>query len=90
MCNIYLDGLLAREKQHRDDENTSYEAFSDFSDPSGYGGFVPSSSWLCMMYDRFIENHGEEIDQKCAMGSADICSIDHSHKVNHHIFNCVS
>jgi hypothetical protein len=77
----YLDGLLARAKQHQEESNSGYEAFSDFADTSGYGGFMPSSSWLCMMYDRFIEDHGEEIDQRCAMGSAEICSIDHSHKV---------
>jgi hypothetical protein len=55
--------------------------FSEFGDAQGYGGFVPSSSWLCMMYDHFIEDHGEQIDQRCAMCSADICAIDHSHKV---------
>jgi hypothetical protein len=81
---------LAQKKQHRDYENSTYKAFSDFADPSGDGGFVPSSSWLCMMYDHFIKDHGEEIDQKCAMGSVDICSIDHSHKVNHCIFDHVN
>src|SRR6266481_4732895 len=39
----YLDGLLT----HRDDADptTIYEAYSDFLDPTRYGGFVPSSSW---------------------------------------------
>lgn len=77
----YLDGLLAREKSHPAGLDGSYEAFSEFGDAQGYGGFAPSSSWLCMIYDRFIEDHGEQIDQKCAMCSADICAIDHSHKV---------
>lgn len=81
----YLDGLLSC--QHgTDDPTTTYEAFSDFSDRAGYGGFVPSSSWLCMMYDAFIEDHGEQIDQKCAMGSGDICCLDHSHKVRSKTF----
>jgi len=68
----YLDGLLAREKQQQEESGSAYEAFSDFADTSGYGGFVLSSSWLCMMYDHFIEDHGEDIDQRCAMGSAEI------------------
>jgi len=77
----YLDGLLARAKHHQEESDSVYEAFSDFADTSGYGGFVPSSSWLRMMYVYFIKDHREEIDQRCAMGSAKICSIDHSHKV---------
>ena len=77
----YLDGLLTHEKSCPAVLDASYEAFSEFGDAQGYGGFVPSSSWLCMMYDRFIEDHGEQIDQRCAMCSADICAIDHSHKV---------
>jgi len=80
----YLDGLLTR--RDNADPTTTYEVFSDFSDPAGYGGFVPSSSWLCMMYDAFIEDHGEQIDQKCAMCSGDICSLDHSHKVRSKTF----
>lgn len=56
--------------------------FSTFSDGTGYGGFVPSSSWLCAIYDGFIEKHKDQIDQRCAMGTAEICSIDHSHKVS--------
>jgi hypothetical protein len=33
------------------------------------------------MYDRFIEEHKEELEQHTAMLSAEICAIDHSHKV---------
>ena len=78
----YLDKILACQKARLDtDPLSTYETFSGFSDRDGYGRFVPSSSWLCMMYDTFIEDHGEQIDQKCAMGSAKICCLDHSHKV---------
>jgi len=33
------------------------------------------------MYDKLIEEHGTQIDQKAAMLPAEICAIDHSHKV---------
>jgi hypothetical protein len=42
----YLDGLLAGEKQHQDDDNSTYEAFSDFADPSGYG-----TKFIMALYD---------------------------------------
>jgi hypothetical protein len=77
----YLDGLLTHEKSCPAVLDASYKAFSEFGDAQGYGGFVPSSSWLCMMYDCFIEDHGKQIDHRCAMSGADICAIDHSHKV---------
>ena len=64
-----------------DGPQPTFEAFSKFADPEGYAGFIPSSSWLCMMYDSFIKKHGTEIDQKTAMLSADIIAIDHSHEV---------
>ena len=59
----------------------SYQPFGIFSDPLGCSGFVPSSQWLCGMYDKLIEDHGMEIDQKIAMCSGEICAIDHSYKV---------
>ena len=79
----YLDGVLSRSCRTDLDDGpqATYEAFSQFADTDGYAGFVPSSSWLCMMYDSFIEKHGPEIDQKTAMLSGDIIAIDHSHKV---------
>lgn len=79
----YLDGILSRSNRTdlNDGPQPTFEAFSKFADPEGYAGFVPSSSWLCMMYDSFVEKHGTEIDQKTAMLSADIIAIDHSHKV---------
>lgn len=87
----YLDGILARRKYNMDHEaSPSYEAFSMFSDTAGYGGFVPSSSWLCMMYDSFVEGHAPQINQKCAMGSGEICAIDHSHKVCYLFINSCS
>jgi len=33
------------------------------------------------MYDRFMEDHRHEFNQHTAMLSAEICAIDHSHKV---------
>ncbi|KAF7971123.1 hypothetical protein HWV62_21994, partial [Athelia sp. TMB] len=82
----YLEGIIFRKKCHLDAEiSEPYEPFGTFSDATGYAGFIPSSSWLCTIYDDFIEEHKAQIDQKCAMGSAEICSIDHSHKITKQI-----
>ena len=75
----YLQGLLNRKPDT--DTTTIYEPFGIFSDPQRYCGFVPSSQWLRETYDRLIEDHGAEIDQKTVMLSAEVCAIDHSHKV---------
>src|SRR2546421_8768622 len=37
------------------------------------------------MYDKPIEEHGTQIDQKTAMCSGEICAIDHSHKITKQI-----
>lgn len=60
-----------------------YEAFLPFDDSSSQGpcGFVPSGPWLRDMYDHSIEDHCKAFNQHAAMLSADICAIDHSHKV---------
>jgi hypothetical protein len=61
-----------------------YKAFLPYEDrsPEGFGGFVPSSQWLRDVYDDFIEEHHPQFDQHTAMLSAEICAIDHSHKVD--------
>ena len=60
-----------------------YKAFLPYADrsPDGYAGFVPSAQWLRDIYDDFIEEHRAEFDQHMAMLTAEICAIDHSHKV---------
>ena len=60
-----------------------YKPFLPYDDrtPDGFGGFVPSAQWLRDIYDDFIEEHRAEFEQHTAMLSADICAIDHSHKV---------
>ena len=75
----YLHGILSRKSDPN--PSVSYQPFGVFSDSLGYSGFVPSSKWLRGMYDKLIEDHGMEIDQKTAMCSGEICAIDHSHKV---------
>ncbi|KAF8971765.1 hypothetical protein BDZ97DRAFT_1650519, partial [Flammula alnicola] len=59
-----------------------FEDFLPFKDrsPNGPHGYVPSSQWLRDMYDHFIEEHQDELNQHTAMLSAEICAIDHSHK----------
>jgi hypothetical protein len=60
-----------------------YEAFLPFDDtsPRGRHGFIPSSMWLRDMYDGYIEAHKHDFNQHMAMLTAEICAIDHSHKV---------
>jgi hypothetical protein len=79
----YLDGILS----HKCDSDPSnvYLPFGTFEDKHGYCGFVPSSLWLRQMYDKLIEDHGTQIDQKTAMCSGEICAIDHSHKITKQI-----
>ena len=69
-----LDGFLDRK----------YEAFPNFDDTSANGphGFTPSARWLRDMYDNYVEQHRDHFNQHTAMLSANICGIDHSHKVS--------
>lgn len=70
----YLHAILSRVDP---DPSVSYQPFGIFTD----WGFAPSSQWLRIMYDKLIEIHGAEIDQKCAMLSAEIIGIDQNFKV---------
>jgi hypothetical protein len=60
-----------------------FDPFLPFNDTSlrGFHGFVPSDKWLGKMYDRDMLLHEAEFNQHTAMLPADICAIDHSHKV---------
>lgn len=60
-----------------------FRSFPEFEDrgPAGYQGYVPGGEWLRNMYDLYIEEHGDEIDQYTALLSAQVCALDHSHKV---------
>lgn len=62
-----------------------YDSFLPFDNtsPTGRHGFVPSSQWLHDVYAQYIEDHQAEINQHTAMLPADICAIDHSHKVSY-------
>lgn len=81
----YLD-LIA---SHKMDEwaSQSYSAFLPFDDITSHGphGFVPGATWIRDMYDKYIEDHRIDFNQHTAMLSAEICALDHSHKV--HIIN---
>ncbi|XP_006454867.1 hypothetical protein AGABI2DRAFT_148226 [Agaricus bisporus var. bisporus H97] len=83
----YLEFFARRQFTLGDLLGRKYETFLPFDDrsPKGQHGFVPSSPWLCDVYDEFIENHQHEINQQTAMLPANICSIDHSHKITKHI-----
>ncbi|KAF8867530.1 hypothetical protein CPB84DRAFT_1859325 [Gymnopilus junonius] len=60
-----------------------YEAFLPFDDMSSRGchGFISGSKWLWDMYNSYIEAHKHDFNQHMAMLTAEICAIDHSHKV---------
>jgi hypothetical protein len=60
-----------------------YEAFPRFDDvgPLGPHLYTPSATLLRDLYDDFIDEHHAEINQHTAMLTANICAIDHSHKV---------
>ncbi|KAF8801127.1 hypothetical protein BYT27DRAFT_7227031 [Phlegmacium glaucopus] len=64
-----------------------YQSFLPFHDtsPDGRHRFVPCSQWFWDMYDCFMEDHRHEFNQHTAMLSAEICAIDHSHKITKHI-----
>ncbi|KIO25928.1 hypothetical protein M407DRAFT_75136, partial [Tulasnella calospora MUT 4182] len=65
--------------------DTIFEPFLKYSDPKGYGGFIPSSQWLRDIYDSFIELHASDFNQFTAMLPLDVGALDHSHKVTKHI-----
>ncbi len=66
----------------------TFKAFPPFDDTSinGYNGFIPSAQWLRDTYDQFVESHQHELNQHTALLTANICAIDHSHKVSHYLF----
>lgn len=77
----YLEFLVSRSMDRY--MAVKYKSFLPFDDTSPHGphGFVPSAPYLRDLYDKFMEEHRHEIDQMAAMGSGEICAIDHSHKV---------
>jgi hypothetical protein len=77
----YLHSLTACKLDHW--TGRKYYPFLPFDDSSynGFHGFIPSSQWLRDMYDKFIEDHRQHFNQHTAMLSAEICALDHSHKV---------
>jgi hypothetical protein len=81
----YMRSLAARHSL-AEWQGRKFEPFPPFSDqtPNGFHGFVPSSQWLRDMYDKFVEDHQHELNQHTSMLSAEICAVDHSHKVRHY------
>ena len=79
----YLNHLALRKSSLDKWIGEKYEAFLPFDDvsPRGRHGYIPSSQWLRDMYDRYIEKHQHDFNQHTAMLTAEICAIDHSHKV---------
>ena len=60
---------------------TSVKPFSDFGDPDGYAGFVPTAPYFGKFYDMLVEESSREIHQMIASLPADILKQDHSFKV---------
>lgn len=77
----YLSAILARQAARKNSPETTFQPFSVFDDPQGYGGFCPSAAWLRTMYDSYIKKIQDKLDQKAAMLDARVCALDHSHKI---------
>jgi hypothetical protein len=60
----YLDGVVAWAKSCQD---LVFTEFSTFDDPHGYAGFVPSGSWLGMLYNQHIGRLKKAMDQQVSM-----------------------
>lgn len=60
-----------------------YSTFLPFADRSsqGFCGYVPSGKLCTSIYDALIEEHRDDFQQHMALLSAEVCSMDHSHKV---------
>jgi hypothetical protein len=63
--------------------NMVFPDFPEFNDrsPSGYHGYTPSSQLLRDVFDNFVEDHKNEINQHTSMLPASVIAIDHSFKV---------
>ena len=61
-----------------------FAAFPPFDDLSSQGPhlYTPCAALCRNFYDNFIDKHRAEINQHTAMLTANICAIDHSHKVS--------
>jgi hypothetical protein len=82
----YLHVLLERQLDKW--TGRRYPAFPPFDSPDAEGprSFVPSAQWLSDVYDSFIEEHQHDFNQHMALLPADVCAIDHSHKVSYYLF----
>lgn len=61
-----------------------FAAFPPFNDLSSQGPhlYTPCAALCRNFYDNFIDEHRADINQHTAMLTANICAIDHSHKVS--------
>jgi hypothetical protein len=66
-----------------------YEPFLPFDNtsPSGFHGYIPSSRLLRDIYDSCMEVHYADINQQVSLLTAEVCALDHSHKVRFVYFN---
>ena len=74
IASFALDGWVGRK----------FAAFPCFNDlgPLGPHLYTPHATLCRNFYDNFIDEHRAEINQYTAMLTANVCAIDHSHKVN--------
>ena len=80
----YLDFLVSNSGLYRWSKR-KFKSFRSFTDSSedGFHGYIPSTQWFRDLYDNFIEEYRNNFNQHTAMLTANICAIDHSHKVCH-------
>ena len=73
IASFALDGWLGQ-------KFLAFPRFDDLS-PLGPHLYTPHANLCRNFYDNFIDEHRADINQHTAMLSANICAIDHSHKV---------
>ncbi|SRR6266571_1599103 len=83
----YLDFLANQSGLYRWSERMfkSFQPFPDTSD-DGFDGYISSMQWFQDVYDQFIEENQGDFNQHMAMLTANVCAIDHSHKVYYCVF----
>ncbi|KAK1227239.1 hypothetical protein PQX77_009768, partial [Marasmius sp. AFHP31] len=68
-------------------QTPKYQPFLQYTarGDNGPAGSTPSSQWMSKVYDKYIEQHQDELNQHTAMLTANVCAIDHSFKLTKQI-----
>ena len=87
----YLNSLVHRQNYPtfhdipRGNNPIIYKRFSNFKDPEGYAGYVPSTGYLRLVYTALIDQLQPLMDKELAILGGIILKGDHSFKVPKHM-----